>query len=77
MTTKRKNYISVEKLETIERVRNGQSKATLFRDCEIPEGTSRGWTKEEKLRSLVHSTEVDPRAAKEADWTVGTAKQFL
>jgi transposase-like protein len=41
MTTKRKNYTIVEKLKIIERVKNGESKASLFHEHGIPEGTIR------------------------------------
>jgi hypothetical protein len=47
-----------EKFKIIERVKNGESKASLFRECGIEEGTIRGWIKEEnKLRSFVDSIE--------------------
>jgi antitoxin component YwqK of YwqJK toxin-antitoxin module len=60
MTTKRNNYTIVEKLKTIERVKNGESKASLFRKRGIPEGTISGWMKEgNKLRSFVYSIEDD------------------
>jgi hypothetical protein len=42
MTTKRKNYTIVKKLKFIERVKNGKSKASLFCERGIPEGTIRG-----------------------------------
>jgi hypothetical protein len=60
MTTNITNYTIVEKLKIIERVKNGESKASLFRISGIPEGTIRGWMKEEnKLRAFVDSIEVD------------------
>jgi transposase-like protein len=56
--TKIKNYTTVEKLKIIERVKNGKSKASLFCEHGVPEGTIRSWMKEEnKLRSLVDSIE--------------------
>jgi hypothetical protein len=39
MMTKRRNYTITEKLKIIERVKNGKSKASLFHQCKIPEGT--------------------------------------
>jgi hypothetical protein len=51
----------VEKLKIIERVKNGESKACLFRERGIPEGTIRCWMKEEKLRSFVDSIVEDVR----------------
>jgi hypothetical protein len=52
--TKNKNYTIIEKLKIIERVKNGESKASLFCECGIPEGTICGWMKEEnKLRLFV------------------------
>jgi hypothetical protein len=60
MTTKRKNYTIVEKLKIIERFMNGESKASLFCERGIPEGTIHGCMKEEnKLRSFVDSIEDD------------------
>ena len=57
---KRKNYTIEEKLQVIEKVKSGVSKASIFRESGIPEGTIRGWVKEEeKLRSFVASVESD------------------
>jgi hypothetical protein len=55
-----KNCTVKKKLKIIERVKNGESKASLFREREIPEGTIRGWMKEgNKLHSFVYSIEDD------------------
>lgn len=51
---KRKSYNIKEKLDIIEKVKSGISKAKIKRDFGIPEGTIRGWVAEEKkLRSFV------------------------
>ena len=47
MSQKRKAYSVSDKLKIIDRVKNGESKASLSRECGIPEGTIRGWMKEE------------------------------
>lgn len=54
MSAKRKTYTIKEKLCIIERVKRGDSKSSLFREFGVPEGTIRGWMKEEeKLLSFV------------------------
>ena len=54
MSAKRKTYTIKEKLGIIDRVKRGDSKSSLFREFGVPEGTIRGWMKEEdKLRSFV------------------------
>ncbi|XP_049785261.1 protein distal antenna-like [Schistocerca cancellata] len=46
----------LEKLEAIERVHNGESKASVARDIGVPESTLRGWCKsEDKLRNVAQS----------------------
>lgn len=46
----------LEKLEAIQRVHNGESKASVARDIGVPESTLRGWCKsEEKLRNVAQS----------------------
>jgi hypothetical protein len=58
MTTKIKHHTIVETLKIIETVEDGESKASLFRERGIPEGTICGWMREEnKLHSFVDSTE--------------------
>lgn len=45
-----------EKLDAIQRVHNGESKASVARDIGVPESTLRGWCKsEEKLRNVARS----------------------
>ena len=45
-----------EKLEAIQRVHNGESKASVARDIGVPESTLRGWCKsEDKLRNVARS----------------------
>jgi hypothetical protein len=51
MTDKGNDYTVVEKLKIIERVKNGESNANLFRECGIQEGTI--------LRSFVDPIEDD------------------
>ncbi|XP_064418030.1 jerky protein homolog-like [Latimeria chalumnae] len=51
---KRKAYNVHEKLEIVDRIHAGQSKAKISRDTGVPESTLRGWLKEEyKLRAFV------------------------
>uniref|UniRef100_H2ZRR3 HTH CENPB-type domain-containing protein n=1 Tax=Latimeria chalumnae TaxID=7897 RepID=H2ZRR3_LATCH len=51
---KRKAYNVHEKLELIDRIHAGQSKAKISRDTGVPESTLQGWLKEEyKLRVFV------------------------
>jgi transposase-like protein len=60
MSAKRKNYSIEEKLKIIDKVRSGVSKASINRECGIPEGTIRGWMKEEeKLRAFVNTVETE------------------
>lgn len=60
---KRKAYAAYsikQKLELIERVRKGESKAKIGREFGIPESTLRGWCKEEdKLREFVQDLDDD------------------
>lgn len=45
-----------EKLDAIQRVHNGESKASVARDIGVPESTLRGWCKsEDKLRNVARS----------------------
>lgn len=60
MSQKRKAYSIADKLKIIERVKKGETKASISRECGIPEGTIRGWVKEEhKLRHFVDAVESD------------------
>lgn len=57
---KRKAYSMKEKLEIINKVKNGISKASISKDFGIPEGTIRGWIAEEsKLNSFVNKLDED------------------
>ena len=47
MSQKRKSYSVAEKLKIIDRVKRGETKASLSRVCGFPEGTIWGWMKEE------------------------------
>jgi len=55
----RQSLLSVrEKIDAIDRVHEGESKAAVARDIGVPESTLRGWCKtEEKLRSLARACE--------------------
>lgn len=58
MPQKRKAYTVGEKLKIIDRVKSGETKANLSRVYGVPEGTIRGWMKEEdKLRNFVNTVE--------------------
>lgn len=60
MSQKRKTHSVADKLKIIERVKKGETKASITRECGIPEGTIRGWMKEEqKLRNFVDVIESD------------------
>ena len=50
-------YLSpAEKIEVIERVHRGESKASVARDIGVPESTLRGWCKSEiKIRGMVRN----------------------
>jgi hypothetical protein len=50
--SKRKNYKIIEKLKSIKRVKNADSKASLFHECGIPEQTIHDWMKEENYFHL-------------------------
>lgn len=42
-----------DKIDAIQRIHNGESKASVARDIGVPESTLRGWCKnEDKLRSM-------------------------
>ena len=46
-----------EKLSAIQRVLNGESKASVARDIGVPESTLRGWCKsEQKIRGMAHNS---------------------
>lgn len=55
----RQSLLSVrEKIDAIDRVHEGESKAAVARDIGVPESTLRGWCKtEDKLRSLARACE--------------------
>ena len=71
---KRKNFSIKEKIEIVDRVRNGQQRIAICREQGIPESTLRGWLKdEEKLRAAISEMD-DPdqqrkrfRGAKDKD----------
>lgn len=49
-----------EKVIAIDRVHNGESKASVARDIQVPESTLRGWCKsEDKLRTLAQTSPKD------------------
>ena len=53
---KRKKFTIAEKLECIDRVRDGESQAKVSRDVDVPESTLRGWlSSEDKLRKFVNT----------------------
>lgn len=59
-----------EKLDAIQRVHNGESKASVARDIGVPESTLRGWCKsEDKLRNVARScgTPESPHSVDEPD----------
>jgi hypothetical protein len=47
MSTKKKTYTIKEKFGIITGVKRGDSKASLFWEFGVPEGTIRGWMKDE------------------------------
>ncbi|XP_069687968.1 tigger transposable element derived 5-like [Periplaneta americana] len=56
--SKRKSYSVKEKLAVIARIKNGESKSSIKKQCGIPEGTLRGWLDDEaKLLSFVNRVE--------------------
>ncbi|XP_055616281.1 protein distal antenna-like [Toxorhynchites rutilus septentrionalis] len=64
METKSKRYLRhfapSEKFDAIQRVRNGETKASVARDIGVPESTLRGWcNKEEKIRYVVTSSQAE------------------
>ncbi|CAH2094750.1 unnamed protein product [Euphydryas editha] len=72
MTTKGKrpmrSHTPSEKVEAIQRVNDGESKASVARDIGVPESTLRGWCKnEDKLRYAVTSRMSSPDTDKSND----------
>ncbi|KAH3884476.1 hypothetical protein DPMN_008456 [Dreissena polymorpha] len=52
VTRKRKQFSITEKIEIIEKIKSGQSRTSIIKEFGVPEGTLRGWLKDEdKLRS--------------------------
>lgn len=53
-----------DKINAIQRIHDGESKASVARDIGVPESTLRGWCKnEEKLRSMAQSQPMDTKMA--------------
>ena len=49
-------FAIAEKLECIDRVRDGESQAKVSRDVDVPESKLRGWlSSEDKLRKFVNT----------------------
>lgn len=56
-----RNLSAAEKLEIIQRVHDGESKASVARNIGVPESTLRGWCKTElKLRSMTRNSSTTP-----------------
>ncbi|KAH3872425.1 hypothetical protein DPMN_035641 [Dreissena polymorpha] len=54
VTHKRKQFSIVEKIEIIDKIKAGQSRTSIIKEFGVPEGTLRGWLKdEEKLRTAI------------------------
>lgn len=55
-----------DKIDAIQRIHDGESKASVARDIGVPESTLRGWCKnEEKLRCMSRQTGVDTKLSVE------------
>ena len=55
MKRKTISYFTLEKMLAITRVNNGETKATVGRDMNVPESTLRGWCKNEKKIRKIYS----------------------
>jgi len=54
VTRKCKQFSIVEKIEIIDKIKAGQSRTSIIKEFGVPEGTLRGWLKdEEKLRTAI------------------------
>jgi len=55
---KRKAYAVKEKLYLVQRIRDGESQASISRETGVPESTLRGWLKDqEKLKKFAIETQ--------------------
>lgn len=55
-----RNLSTCDKVRAIERIHNGETKASVSRDIGVPESTLRGWYKnEQKLRSMCRQISTD------------------
>lgn len=67
-----RHLTATDKIEAIQRIHDGESKASVARDIGVPESTLRGWCKnEEKLRYM--SRQSQENAAKLGDSSMGPA----
>lgn len=65
--TKRKAFTIKEKLELVDRVRNGDSQAKIVKETGVNESTLRGWLRnEEKLRGYAETVDKDGLQRKKA-----------
>ncbi|XP_026476406.1 protein distal antenna [Ctenocephalides felis] len=59
-----RNLTASDKIEAIQRIHDGESKASVARDIGVPESTLRGWCKnEDKLRYMSRQSTPDGVAA--------------
>jgi transposase-like protein len=57
---KHTSYTVEQKLNAIQRIRNGMTKAALARELDVPESTLRGWVRdEEKLKNFIDTVDTD------------------
>ena len=65
--TKRKAFTIKEKLELVDRIRNGETQSKVVKDTGVNESTLRGWLRSEaKLRSFAETVEKDGLSRKKA-----------
>ena len=75
---KRKKFTIAEKLECIDRVRDGESQAKVSRDVDVPESTLRGWlSSEDKLRKFVNTIDSEEGLSRKVVGGGGVGKGFF